>query len=151
MGRLYTLVLDAISVTTDADQDIWELSNSSAKQVILHSFAISSAQTTDTRLRMQLIRRTASGSGGSSGTVTALDQGNAIASVVTAEVLNTTPGTGSTLLHGFQWSQQGEYLYLPTPDMRPVVSVSSFLCLHLQTAAGAGTQTWSGSVVFEEF
>jgi hypothetical protein len=148
-GRLYTLPLDAISVTTDADQDIWELSNSSAKQVILHGFSLTSSHTTDERARLRLVRRTASGSGGSAGTILALDQGNALASIVTAEVLNTAPGTTSNILKGWQWSQQGELLYLPTPEMRPVLSVSSFLCLNLQVALG-GTRTWSGWVTWEE-
>lgn len=148
-GRMYTLPLDAIIVTNDADQDIWELSNSSAKQVILHGFSLTSSYTTDERARLRLVRRTASGSGGSSGTILAEDQGNGIASAVTAEILNTTPGTTSNILKGWQWSQQGELLYLPTPDMRPVLSVSSFLCLNLQVALG-GTRTWSGWVEWEE-
>ena len=148
-GRMYTLPLDAISVTNDADQDIWELSNSSAKQVILHGFSLTSSYTTDERARLRLVRRTASGSGGSAGTILAADQGNAIASIVTAEVLNTTPGTTTNILKGWQWSQQGELLYLPTPEMREVISVSSFLCLNLQVALG-GTRTWSGWVTWEE-
>lgn len=149
-GRMYYAPLDAISVTNDADQDIWELSNSSAKGVVLHGFSLTSATTSDERVRLQLIRRTASGSGGGTATVVAADQGNAIASVTTVETLNTTPGTGSNILAGWQWSQQGELLYLPTPEQRPVISVSSFLCLHLQTAMG-GTRTWSGWISFEEF
>lgn len=148
-GRLYTVPLDNISVTNDADQDIWELSNSSAKQVILHGFSLTSAYTTDERARLRLVRRTTSGSGGGSGTVLAVDQGNAIASAVTVETLNTTPGSTSNILKAWQWSQQGELLYLPTPDMRPVLSVSSFLCLNLQVALG-GTRTWSGWVTWEE-
>ena|SRR5688572_2506919 len=148
-GRIYTLPLDAISVTTDADQDIWGLSNTNAKQVILHGFSLTSTYTTDERARLRLIRRTAVGSGGSAGTVLAVDQGNAIASVVTARVLDTTPGSGASILNGWQWSQQGELLYLPTPELRDVISVSSFLCLNLQVALG-GTRTWSGWVRWEE-
>lgn len=149
-GRIYTVPLDAISVTNDADQDIWEISNTASKQVVLHGFSLTSATTTDERVRLQLVRRTATGSGGSSGTVLAVDQGNAIASAVTFKTLQTTPGTTSNLLNGWQWSQQGELLYLPTPELRDVISVSSFLCLHLQTAMG-GTRTWSGWVRWEEF
>lgn len=148
-GRMYTVPLDTISVTNDADQDIWELSNSSAKQVILHGFSLTSAYTTDERARLRLVRRTASGSGGGTGTVLALDQGNAIASAVTVETLNTTPGATTNILKAWQWSQQGELLYLPTPEMRPVLSVSSFLCLNLQVALG-GTRSWSGWVTWEE-
>ncbi len=148
-GRFYSLPLDAISVTTDADQDIWGLGTAATKQLVLHEFRLTSSNTTDERLRMQLIRRTAVGSGGGAVTANALDQGNAIAAATTCRVLDTTPGSGSTILDCFQWGQQGEFLWLPTPETRVVMAVSSFLCLHLQTAAG-GTRTWSGSVKFEE-
>lgn len=149
-GRIYTVPLDAISVTNDADQDIFEIASNSAKQVILHGFSLTSAYTTDERARLRLIRRTASGSGGGTGTSQAADQGNAIAATATVETLNTTPGTGANILCGFQWSQQGELLYLPTPELRDVISVSSFLCLNLQIALG-GTRTWSGWIRWEEF
>ncbi len=148
-GRIYTAPLDNISVTNDADQDIFEIASNSAKQVILHGFSLTSAYTTDERARLRLIRRTASGSGGSTATVLAADQGNAIAATATVETLNTTPGTGANILNGWQWSQQGELLYLPTPELRDVISVSSFLCLNLQVALG-GTRTWSGWVRWEE-
>ncbi len=148
-GRFYSLPLDAISVTNDADQDIWSLGTASTKQLILHEFRLTTTNTTDERLRMQLVRRTAVGSGGSAVTANALDQGNAIAAATTCRVLDTAPGTGSTIIDCFQWGQQGEFLYLPTPETRPVMSVSGFLSLHLQTAVG-GTRTWSGSVKFEE-
>jgi|SRR6185295_3181992 len=147
--RAYILPLDAISVTNDADQDIFGLGTSATKQLILHEIRLSTSNTTDERLRMQLIRRTGVGSGGSAVTASPADQGNAIAASTTCRVLDTAPGTGSTILHCFQWSQQGEFLYLPAPEDRLVVSVSAFLVLHLQTAVG-GTRTWSGSVTFEE-
>jgi hypothetical protein len=150
IGRIYTVPLDAISVTNDADQDIFEIASNSAKQVILHGFSLTSSYTTDERARLRLIRRTASGSGGGTATSVAIDHGNAIAATATVETLNTTPGTGSTILNGWQWSQQGELLYLPTPEMRDVISVSSWLCLNLQVALG-GTRTWSGWIRWEEF
>lgn len=149
-GRIYSVPLDAISVTTDADQDIFGIGSNSAKQVILHGFSLSSSYTTDERARLRLIRRTAVGSGGSAATSIAADQGNAIAATATVRTLDTTPGTGASILNGWQWSQQGELLYLPTPELRDVISVSSFLCLNLQVAL-VGTRTWSGWVRWEEF
>ena len=145
--RIYFAPLDALSVTNDADQDIFELGTSSGKQAILHGFSLTSSYTTDERARLRLIRRTATGSGGSAVTEVGGDQGNGVSNTVTALTLQTTPGTGSTILKGWQWSQQGELLYLPTPEMRPVMSVSSFLALNLQTALG-GTRTWSGWVAW---
>lgn len=149
-GRMYVVPLDALSVTTDADQDIFGLSSNASKQVILHGFSLTSSYTTDERARLRLIRRTAVGSGGSAATSVALDQGNGVSASTTVRTLDTTPGSGSTILQGFQWSQQGELLYLPTPELRPVMSVSGFLALNLQVALG-GTRTWSGWIKWEEF
>lgn len=148
-GRIYTAPLDAVSVTTDADQDIFGIGSSSSKQVILHGFSLTASYTTDERIRLRLVRRTAVGSGGSAATSVAADQGNSVAATATVRVLDTTPGTGSTILNGWQWGQQGELLYLPTPELRDIMSVSSFLCLNVQSATG-GTRTWSGWVRWEE-
>lgn len=149
-GRIYTAPLDAITVTTDADQDVWGLASNSSKQVILHGFSLTASYTTDERIRLRLIRRTAVGTGGGAITSAAVDQGNAIAAGATLRALDTTPGAGATILNGWQWGQQGELLYLPTPELRDVISVSSFICLNVQSATG-GTRTWSGWVRWEEF
>ena len=149
MGRLYTIPLDAISVTTDADQDIWEAVCNSTYRAIIHAFSLTSSHTTDERARLRLVRRSTTGTGGSALTEVAMDGGNARAAGTSFTSLVTTPGTIGDILHGWQWSQQNELLYLPTPEFRPVVSESARLALNLQTALG-GTRTWSGYVVFEE-
>lgn len=148
-GRVYTVPLDAISVTNSNDQDIFLLATASTKVAVLHAISLTSSYTTDERVRLQLLRRTTAGSGGTGGTVTALDAGNAIAAASSVTYLRTTPGTAGAYLAGWQWSQQGEFLYLPTPEDRPLVAVSSYLALHLATAMG-GTRTWSGYIKFEE-
>lgn len=148
MPRLYTAPLDAISVTNDGDQDIFQLASPASTRVVLHAFSLTSAHTTDERVRLRLIQRTAAGTGGSAVTVLAADRDNGVSFGGTLNSLVTTPGTGSNILAGWQWSQQGELLFLPTPETRPTISASSFLCLNLQTAMG-GTRTWSGYVVFE--
>lgn len=149
MARLYSVPLDAISVTTDADQDIWELTAGSGKLCVLHSFSLTSAQTTDERVRLRLMRRTGAGSGGSGLTEVPLDAGNAVAATAAVVSLATTPGTAGDIIQGWQWSQQGELLYLPTPEMRIVVAASGRISLNLQSAVG-GTRTWSGSVTWSE-
>lgn len=149
MARLYFVPLDAISVTTDADQDIWELTAGSGKIVVLHAFSLTSAQTTDERVRLRLMRRTAAGTGGSALTEVPLDAGNAVGATAAVVALATTPGTAGDILKGWQWSQQGELLYLPTPEMRPIVAASGRIALNLQSAVG-GTRTWSGYVTWSE-
>jgi len=149
MARIYTVPLDAISVTNDADQDIWEITASAGKIVILHAFSLTSSHTVDERLRLRLMRRTTNGTGGSAATEVAHDAGNGVAATAAVVTLATTPGSAGAIMHGFQWSQQGELLYLPTPEMRPVVAASGILALNLNSATG-GTRTWSGYVSWSE-
>lgn len=146
---VYYVPLDALSVTTDADQDLFEIVAAASKRVILHGFSLSSTYTTDERVRLRLLQRTTTGSGGSGATEVAADDGNDTAATAAVSTLVTTPGTAGDILAGFQWSQQGELLFLPTPEMRPVVAKSSRLALNINSAVG-GTRTWSGWVCWEE-
>lgn len=148
MGRLYTCPIDSVSVTA-ATQDIWELTAPATKILVLHAFSLTSSYQTDERARLTLLRRSTAGSGGSAATEVALDPGNAVAATGALVTLATTPGTAGAILHGWRWSQQGELLYLPTPEMRPVVEASGRLALYLGAALG-GTRTWSGYVTWEE-
>lgn len=149
MGRIYQIPIDAINVTNDADQDIWELVAPAGGKVTLHGFSLSSATTTDERARLRLVRRSTTGSGGSASTEVPTDDDNTMAAGAALSTLVTTPGTIGDILGGWQWSQQGELLYLPTPELRPSVSASARLALNLQIALG-GTRTWSGWVAWEE-
>jgi hypothetical protein len=148
-GRIYTIPLNAITVTNDADQDIWELVNAATKKCVLHGFSLTSNHTTDERVHLRLCRRSTTGSGGSGATEAAVDEGNSIAATAALATLVTTPGTIGAILAAWQWSQQNELLYLPTPEIRPVISESGRLCLNLQTAVGAN-RTWCGWVKWEE-
>lgn len=149
MLRLYVIPFDALTVTNDADQDIWELVAPAAGPCILHGFSLTSATTTDERVRLRLVRRSTTGSGGSASTEVPLEDGNTMAAGAALSTLVTTPGTIGDILKGWQWSQQGELLYLPTPELRPSISVSARLALNLQTAV-ASSRTWSGWCSWEE-
>jgi hypothetical protein len=146
---MYQIPLDALSVTTDADQDIFELVAASANPCILHGFSLSSAHTTDERARLRLVRRSTTGSGGTGSTEVPIDDGNTMTPTAALSHLVTTPGTIGDIIAGWQWSQQNELLYLPTPELRPTIIGGGRLCLNLQIALG-GTRTWSGWVAWEE-
>lgn len=148
-GRLYVIPIDSITVTNDADQDIWELVNASGVVCYLHGFSLSASTTTDERVRLRLVRRSTTGSGGSAATEVPLEDGNTMTAQAALSTLVTTPGTIGDILKGWQWSQQGELLYLPTPEMRPSISSGARLALNLQTAV-ASSRTWSGWVAWEE-
>ena len=149
MGRIYAQPLENLQVTTDADQDIFEMVAGSAKPVTLHGFSLTSATTTDERVRLRLVRRSTTGSGGSAGTEVPIDDDDTTTIATALSTLVTTPGTIGDIIKCWRWSQQGELLYLPTPEMRPVLTAGARLSLNLQTAV-ASTRSWDGWVVWEE-
>ena len=147
MGRIYYAPFDNIAVTTDPDQDIWEIATTATQKVVLHAFELTSASITAEFVRLRLLRRTASGNGAAVVEVQA-DQDDAATSTV-VEQLALIPGAIGDILMGFQWEQLGPLIYLPTPEMRPVVQQNGFLALNLQSALAA-TTNWSGYLVYEE-
>jgi hypothetical protein len=146
---MYSVPFDNLSVTNDSDQDIFEIVNGSTVSLILHQFELYSATTSDERVRLRLLRRSTTGSGGTGSTEVALDGGNTVAAVAAVSQLVTTPGTAGAILKSWYWSQLSPLVYLPTPEDRVIVSPSGRLCLNLQTAVGS-TRNWSGYVVWEE-
>lgn len=151
VARVYYAPLVGINVTTSADQDIWELTPPATdRKVILHGFSLTSTTTSDERVSLRLVRRSTAGSGGTGVTEVKSDPDNGTAPGAALVSLATTPGTLGDVLAGWQWSQLGELLFLPTPEIRPCVAAGGHrLALHLGTAVGSA-RTWSGYVVWEE-
>lgn len=149
MSRVFTAPLDAISVTTDADQDIIEMVGASGYPFALLAIELYSSLTTDERVRLRLVRRSTTGSGGSA--LTEIKQDGGSASPQTAvTTLVTTPGTIGDIGPSFYWSTLGPFIYRPTPKEIIEIISAGRLCLNLQSAVG-GTRTWSGFVTWEEF
>ena len=137
------------TVTNDADQDVWELLAPSDAAVKIHWIKLTSTLTTDERVMLRLMRRTAAGSGGGTGLVEVLADGTSAAIGTSVIPLVTTPGTAGDILLTDYWSQLAPWEYLPTPETRIVVPPSGRIGLNLQTAVAA-SRTWSGFIVIEE-
>lgn len=148
MGLFYSAPFENVTIT-DAAQDIAFLASSSSVPLIVHAVRITAGVTTDVRARIQIIRRTTAGSGGSGITPSALHARNTVAAATTATSARTTPGTGGAIIHAEQWSLLVPFEWLPTPEMRPHVPVSGFLGVHLVAGSGA-SRVVSGSIIFEE-
>lgn len=134
---------------TDAAQDIIFLATSSSVPILVHSIRLTAGVTTDVRARMQIVRRSTAGSGGSSITVSKLHGRNTVTAATTATYLRTTPGTVGDVVHGEQWSLLVPFDYTPVPEGRIHVPVSGFIGLHLVAGTGA-SRVISGSITFEE-
>jgi hypothetical protein len=159
MGRKYAVPLRIsgapLSVTTNSSnpQDIFELKPAASDRgIILHGFRLMSAQgaTAAENATLSLVYRTADGTGGTSLSRNELSRGNTASPGFTATGLRTTPGTEGEFIDGWIWTQQGELLYLPTPELRPdAVPGGDRICLLLSTTLG-GTRTWYGAAWVEE-
>jgi hypothetical protein len=146
---VYTVPFDNLSVTNDSDQDIWELVGPADAAVKLHHFELYSATTTDERVRLRMVRRSTTGSGGTGATEVSTDGvSEASGGGVAVSQLVTTPGTVGDILLSWYWSQLSPLVYLPTPETRFVIPPSGRICLNLETAV-ASTRNWSGFVVYE--
>lgn len=148
MGLLYSAPFENITVT-DAAQDIVFLATSSSVPIILHSIRVSAGVTTDVRARVQLIRRTTAGSGGTGITPSEYNGRNTVSAATTATYARTTPGTAGDVLQAEQWSLLVPLDWTWTPETRPHVPVSGFIGLNLAAGTGA-SRTVSGYVLFEE-
>jgi hypothetical protein len=148
MGLLYSAAFENVSIT-DAAQDIVFLATSSSVPCVVHAIRVTAAVTSDVRARIQIIRRTTAGSAGTGITPIALFNRNSVAAATTATYGRTTPGTAGNVVHAEQWSLLVPFDWTPTPEMRPHVSVSGFIGMHLAAGSGA-TRTMSGSIIFEE-
>lgn len=148
MSRIIYCPLVNLTVTTDADQDIFRLNAGSADKYKLHAFEIYSAKTAAEALRLRLVRRTTDGTGGAGQTEVNADEadGSITANLTT---LVTAPGTAGGVLMEFTWEQLGPLVYLPTPELRPTVQESGRIALNLLTALG-GSTIWTGWVAWEE-
>jgi hypothetical protein len=148
MGQMYSASFSAVAVT--AVQDLFELLTPATGIAKIHEVRISQiTKTTSEMLRLTIQRNSGSGSAGSTPTKYPLEVGGAAAEC-TIEANNTSRGAGATVLVNMMWNVvNGEYVYLPIPEDRIVVSPSSYVTVGLETAPAA-SMTMSGTIIWEE-
>ena len=154
VGLMYSSQFTAVSVT-NATQDIWELIAAAGVPIIVHWISltieptITSGVAQDVRMRLQLVERSTTGTGGSAVTPVGLHPRNTVAASTTTTRTVTTPGT----IGDIRWSDTASiivpYEKIWTPDTRQPVQGGGRLCLFLQTALGAAYNA-SSTVCFEE-
>ncbi len=154
MGRLYTSVFQAVAVT--AAQDLLSLLAPAATILKVHYF--SCGQSTDAgdaqdeMLRIRIQRgMTTVGSGGSAPAMNPIDAQNTMAALATARANDTTAASSGTITQIWEecFNVRSGYIFMPTPEMRPTVAISTRLAFNL-VAAPADSITMSGTIVWEE-
>lgn len=154
MGMLYAAVFSSVAVT--AQQDFFEVTAPSDAIVVIHSVELT--QSTDVgdaaAEGLAILHKrgaTTSGTGGTQAITPApLEFGFAAAGGV-VDINNTTKATSGTIvtMHSSNWIIQQQYLWLPTPELRHVLSPSQRYTVELGTTP-ADSITVSGTLIFEE-
>lgn len=148
MGLIYSAPFENITVT-DAAQDIVFLATSSSVPILIHSVRLTAGVTTDVRARIQLVRRSTAGSGGTGITPSEYNGRNTVSASTTATYARTTPGTVGDVLQAEQWSLLVPLDWTWTPETRPHVPVSGYVGVNLAAGTGA-SRVISGQIIFEE-
>ncbi len=157
---LYTAVFDRVAVTVV--QDLFELTSATDSITIIHAVELSqSTELGDAAEEMLplIFKRgnvgTTSGTGptGTQGiTPQPLESGSSNFGGV-VDINNTTrmaTGTGTiNILRADTWNVRMPYLWLPTPEMRPILGPSVRFGVELPVAP-ADAITMSGTITFEE-
>lgn len=154
MGRLYTSVFQAVAVT--AAQDLLSLLATSTCAIKVHYFSCGQSSDTgdaqDELLRVRFQRgMTTVGSGGTTPAMNPVDAQNTTAAVSTARANDTTAASAGTITQIYEecFNVRAGYVFMPTPDMRPTIAVSTRGAFNL-VGAPADSLTMSGTIVWEE-
>jgi len=141
MGRMVQAPLNSVTIGADATQDLWSLMAAATNKLILHGWEISSDAIAATLLEVTLLRLSAVGSVGAVATAVKLDTDDGAITGI-ARVGDTTPGTPGDVLAGYQWEQLGPLGMIYTPEMRPVIEVSTGIALVCNTADAFEMSGW---------
>ena len=158
MGRMYSAQFSGFPAVTQ--QDLFQITAPSTRVVCIHGITVSQGgggndvgDAQEEFLTLLMKRSTSAsttGSGGSTPTIVGLESGApAAGSVVLAN--NTTRVTGGTAytIHSDSWNVRANFIWIPTPEMRPWLGISELFTLELGTTP-ADSVNVNGTIYFEE-
>lgn len=153
MGRMYSAVSQGVAVT--AAQDLMSLLATAAVRIKIHAIFIGQSSDAgdaqDELLRIRIRRgMTTVGSGGTTATPVDLAL-TGTAATATCRINDTTAASAGTIqeVHEECFNVRQGWVYLPTPDMRPICEISTRIAVNLPVAP-ADSLTLSITVYFEE-
>ncbi len=154
MGRFYSSVFQAVAVT--AQQDLLSLLAPAASIIKVHYFSCGQSSDAgdaqDELLRIRIQRgMTTVGSGGTAPAMNPIEAQNTMAALATARANDTTAATAGTITQIWEecFNVRAGYIYMPTPELRPTIAVSTRLAFNLVTTP-ADSLTMSGTIIWEE-
>ncbi len=149
---LYTATFNLVAVT--GTQDLFDLLAATDSVTVVHSVELSQrtelGDAQEEMLNLIFERGATTASGGALVTANPLETGSS-AYGGSVRVNGTTRSTGGTVvpLRVDNWNVRMPYLWLPTPEMRPILGPSTRFVVDLNVAP-ADAIDMSGTITFEE-
>lgn len=149
MGRIVRCPIENRTIANaDGVLDLFELIAGANNKLLLHEWEFTGDATSGEIVRLRLVRRSTTGSGGVAGVEVKNDEDDgAITAACSFDV--TTPGTVGDILGAYQWEQLGPRQKLYTPELRIPVQEGGRICLEVVAAIPTDSNI-SGEVVWEE-
>ena len=149
MGRIVRCPIENRTIAnSDGVLDIFELIAGANNKLRLHNFRFESDAIVAESVRLRLVRRSTTGSGGVAGVEVQNDEDDgSITAACSFDV--TTPGTIGDIIAAFRWEQLGPLELPDLPEDFILVEEAGRLCLEV-AAAIATDSAISGHVVWEE-
>lgn len=156
MGRMYTVQFNDVAVTVAVD--FFDLAPAAESPIIIHAIFISQntevGDAAEEMLTVRVIRGFATvGSGGAAATPVQANENDAGA-LFTARTNDTTiavVGAGATeIFHSEAFNVRTGWVYIPTPEMRPICTLTKTRIVVQLKSAPADSVTFSGTCYVEE-
>lgn len=149
MGRRYSVSFTEVAVT--AQQDLFQI-EALVVPSILHAVYLS--QTTDVgdaaAENLSILIRRVTDVVTNVAVEQALDQGDAAANAGLNVNQTTELVIGAATIHSEAWNIAMPFIYLPPPELRPIIQIGNAIVVNLNTTP-ADSITMSGTLYFEEF
>ncbi len=148
MGRVYTVQFSEVAVS--AQQDLFQIEAITVPAKILAVYLSQSSDVGDASAEHLSIRicRVTDAVVDDLATVQR-DTGDATQNANVAVNETTELVTGLEVYHSEAWNIALPFVYLPTPQMQPIIQVSNAMVVNLNTTP-ADALTMSGTIYFEE-
>jgi len=149
MGRIVRCPIENRTMAnSDGVLDIFELIAGANNKVKIHNFRFESDEVSAESVRIRLVRRSTTGSGGIAGVEVKNDEDDgAITAACTFDV--TTPGTVGDILGAYRWEQLGPLESADIPEDFLKLQEGGRLCLEIAAAIPTDSAI-SGHIVWEE-
>lgn len=150
MSRIYYAPIVTNTITTAGNCDLFQLLTTTTNKSRLLGWEINSSSVVAQALELRLMRRSTAGTGGTALTEVPLDPDNTVTASVAgmSNIVTANLGSAGSVLKHHGWEQIGPYGFIYTPEMAPIITLSTALCLNLITAPTSFTL--SGWVCWEE-